>query len=369
MHDGWIDAKSLIAVASDRGYKVSARSLELWRYRGLLPRGEQPAGRAAWVYPPESEGQLLRLLHWREKTRSLDMILTALWVEGFRIEMANARVSLRAFVDAWERELTRALDGADDVSTAIEALARKLASKRGKAAFPRVARMSADERVRACAYALAFAFNAEEEIARRKGDAVLLERMLGFRSGRGGGLATALPLDEDTLRLAGLRPPGQLRAMLDSATDDEFEFVRRLLHAVVVWLPVLIPQFVEHFGQKARPVGELMRKLIEDLPPEHYAFAATGMLASLHANGRPADELRRQLGAITPEAINLDLIGTLPTEERRRAFAQLPAPDQQQVAGELARRRTASRASQGGATRNSEADGEAPGGSAIVPSL
>ena len=63
MKDDWIDAPGLIALAAEHGYKVSARSLELWRYRGLLPRGEQPTGRAAWLYPPVSKGQLLRLLH------------------------------------------------------------------------------------------------------------------------------------------------------------------------------------------------------------------------------------------------------------------------------------------------------------------
>jgi hypothetical protein len=235
--------------------------------------------------------------------------------------------------------MTRELDGADDVSSAIEALARKFAGKRGKTALPRIARMTADERVRACAYALAFAFNADEEIARRKDDAVFLERMLGLRTGRGGGLATAIPLDEDTLRLAGLRPPGQLRTMLDSATDEEFEFVRRLLHAIVVWIPLFIPQFVEHFGAKARPVGELARKLFADLPPEHYAFAATAMLASLHAKGHTVDELRRQLAAANPAAINLDFLAALPAAERRPAFEQLPTYDQQQVAGALARRR------------------------------
>jgi hypothetical protein len=342
MKDGRIDAEGLIDLAAGRGDKISARSLELWRYRGLLPRGERTAGRAAWLYPPVSKSQLLRLLHWRAKTRSLDLILIALWIEGFQIDVADARASLRTFVDAWEREIARQLDGADDVSSAIEALAHKFAGKRGKAAIPRIARMTADERRRACAYALAFAFNAEEEIARRKDDSVLLERMLGFRSGRGGGLATVMPLDEDTLRLAGLRPPGQLRDILDSAADDEFEFVRRLLHAIVVWLPLVIPQFIEKYGEKAKPVGELARKLFEDLPPEYHAFAATAMLASLHAKGHSADELRQQLAAATPGAINLDLLRTLPTEERRPVFEQLPAHDQQQVAGELARHRTAS---------------------------
>jgi hypothetical protein len=202
--------------------------------------------------------------------------------------------------------------------------------------------MTADERVRACAYALAFAFNAEEEIQRRKDDAPLLERMLGFRHGRGGGLASVLPLDEDTLRVAGFRPPGELRAMLDSATDDEFEFVRRLLHAIVVWIPLFIPQFVEHFGEKARPLGELARRLFADLPPEHYAFATIGMLAALNAKGHAADDLRRQLSTVTPVAINLDLLATLEPEKRRRAFDQLPSQDRGQIAGELSRRRTQS---------------------------
>jgi hypothetical protein len=254
------------------------------------------------------------LLYWRGKTRSLDLIGLALWVEGFEIGVATARASLRAFVDAWERELARELEGANDVSGAIDALARKFASKRGRAALPRLSRMTADERVRACAYALALAFNAEEEIERRKDDAHLLERMLGFRHGRGGGLAGVLPLDEDTLRLAGFRPPGELRAMLDSATNDEFEFVRRLLHAIVVWVPLFIPQLVAQFGEKARLVGELARKLFADLPPEYYAFAATAMLASLHARGHPADELRRQLVQATQATINLEMLSAHPPE-------------------------------------------------------
>jgi hypothetical protein len=318
--DGWIDAASLIALAVEDGHRVTARSLEQWRYRGLLPRGKQPAGRAAWLYPPVSRNQLLRLLHWRGKTRSLDLIVLALWIEGFDIDIANARASLHAIVDVWERELTHELDGANDVSAAIDALARKFASKRGRAALPRVARMTADERRRACAYALAFAFNAEEEIERRKDDAPLLERMLGFRHGRGGGLASVVPLDEDTLRLAGLRPPGELRVILDSATDDEFEFVRRLLHAIVVWIPLFIPQLIAHFGEKARPIGELARKLFADLPPEHYAFTATAMLASLRSKGHSADELSRRLAQATQGTINLEMLGALPTEERSPAF-------------------------------------------------
>src|ERR1700722_1373782 len=176
----------------------------------------------------------------------------------------------------------------------------------------------------ACAYALAF--NAEEEIKRRKDDAPLLERMLGFRHGRGGGLASVLPLDEDTLRVAGFRPPGELRAMRDSTTDAELELVCRLLHAIIAWIPLFIPQFFERFGEKARPLGELARKLLPDLPPERYAFAATAMLASLNAKGHAADDLRRQLSTVTPVATSLNLLATLVPEKRRRAFRPAPFP-------------------------------------------
>lgn len=346
MSDDWTDAKGLIALAAEHGHELSARSLELWRYRGLLPRGKQPKGRAAWIYPPMSNGQLLRLLHWREKTRSLDLILIALWIEGFQIDIDHVRVSLRASVDVWERDMTRELDGAGDVSSAIEALARKFAGKRGKAALPRIARMTADERIRACAYALAFAFNAEDEIERRKPDAFLFERMFGFRTGRDGGLATIMPLDEDTLRLAGLRPPDQLRIVIDSATDDEFEFVRRLLHVIVVWIPLLVPQFIERFGEKARPVGELARRLFDDLQPEFYAFATMGMIASLHAKEHSANELQTQLATVSPGAVNLELLTMLRKEERDPAFKKLSDEDRQEAARELQKR---SRSSPSGA--------------------
>jgi hypothetical protein len=337
--EDWIDTAGLIALAVENGYKVSARSLELWRYRGLLPRGRQPKGRAAWLYPPASEPQLLRLLHWREKTRSLDLILVVLWIEGFQINIADARPSLHRFVDALERTVARELKDADDLSAAIDALARKLVGKRGKTAIPRVARMTADERTRAFAYALAFAFNAEDEIARRKGDAVLLERLLGFRTGRSGGLAAIMPLDEDTLRIAGLRSPAKLRTVLDSATDDEFEFVRRIVHVVAVWTPLLIPKFVEQYGAKATPVVEFARKLLDGLHPDYYGFAVIAMLTSLHAKGQAAGELRGQLETITPAAINLDLLASLPTDQRLPALKVLPPGDQREVASELARRK------------------------------
>ena len=157
MKSGWLDSRTFHAVAAEHG--VTARSLELWRSRGLLPAPtRQPKGRAVWLYPPGSERQLKRLVHWRSKTRSLSLVAIALWIEGFPIETERIRTALRRITD----QLASELDLNGDVSAFIDRQARKLAGARGKNSLPRVVKMKRDERVRACAYLLA-------RIARREG--------------------------------------------------------------------------------------------------------------------------------------------------------------------------------------------------------
>jgi hypothetical protein len=104
--DSWVDTQALMAMAKAAQIPVTARQLELWRYRGLLPRPvRQPGGRAVWLYPPGTEQQLLRLLHWRERTPSLEHVRLGLWIEGFPIDLAGVRGALLTFVDAWTRLL------------------------------------------------------------------------------------------------------------------------------------------------------------------------------------------------------------------------------------------------------------------------
>lgn len=319
-------AADLIAAAGEHGYEVSARSLELWRYRGLLPRGRRaPTGRAVWRYPPETESQLLRLLHWRERTRSLDLIRLALWVEGFAIDLDGVRTSLLAFVDSWARALARDLGGGQDISATIDRLARKAARMRGRRAIPRKVRMTADERTRACAYALAFMLGAEEEVARRSDDAILLERMLGLRSGRGGGMAGVMPLEENMLRLARLPSPDSLRALLQDAQPQEFELVRRIAQMIVVWLPLFLPVFLEQFGARAVALVDVAGQLFEDMRPEYYAFSVLALLVSLHAKAHAVEDLRGHLDQLTPAAINHELLGILPDAQRRDAIRTLAA--------------------------------------------
>ena len=184
--------------------------------------------------------------------------------------------------------------------------------------------MTADERRRACAYALAFMFSAEDEIAQRAGDAILFERMLGLRSGHGGGMASVMPFDQDTLRLARLPSPGQLRAVLKSAPEEAFELVRRILHMIVLWLPMLLPMFLEQYGAKAVPLVDVARKLFDDLEPEYYALTAIALLMSLNARAHAVEDLRSQLEAMTPAAINRDLLALrAPSRSRRTSSSSL----------------------------------------------
>src|SRR5947209_1494667 len=115
-----IDAAGLIAAAANHGFKVSHRSLELWRYRGLLPRGRRsPGTKAGCVYPAHTQAQLLRLLHWRHRTRRLDSVLIALWVDGFDVCPDHARAAMIRIVDSISREMLGAHDTTNSMAGAL----------------------------------------------------------------------------------------------------------------------------------------------------------------------------------------------------------------------------------------------------------
>jgi hypothetical protein len=337
--DVGIDAEELIGVAARHGFTISQRSLELWRYRGLLPRGRRSAGtKATWIYPRHSEAQLLRLLHWRKRTRRLDLILIALWVDGFDIPTYRARDAMVRIIDSFFSELLGELDHTDDMSAALDRCAHKLASKRGRGSLPRVVRMSAAERTHAVAFMLAHLLDLDEEIARRAEDRVLLERMFGLRSGHAGGLAALLGLDEDPILIPRLPSPARLREILDSAPEEELEFVRRVAHMFVVWIPLLMPSFIDQHGAKATQFLEVMRALDTGPNPEFHAFAAITFLVVINTQ-TPSLDYFRQLQTFTSTAVNLELLANIPAERRAEAFKGLPLHDRTDVLTELQARR------------------------------
>jgi DNA-binding transcriptional MerR regulator len=332
---GWIDSPKLSALADAHG--VSARSLELWRSRGLLPRPiRQPKGRAVWLYPPGTEQQLLRLVHWHKKARRLGLVGIALWVEGFPIELDSVRAALN---DAME-DLGRELDEAGDIPTYIDQQARKIAGARGEDALPRVVKMKKDERIRACAYMLAVALDAKEEIDRRKDDIALVERMFGLRSGHGGGLAMQEPFVASFQQLRPVMALDKVRSAVAGATPEEFELVRLAAGLTATWTPLLLPEMLdEHSSSKAAPLRKLARHLFDDTPIEQYPLQIINHLLGLHDKKLPVDELRQAIAALQPAAVDLQMLTVLPPQKRASIFDQLPPGRQEQAKNELARRR------------------------------
>ena len=339
--DESIDTGALQLVAKASGASVTERQLELWRYRGLLPRPvRRPGGGGRWVYPPGAPEQLRRLLYWRERAGNLDLVRIGLWIEGFPVAREGVRRALGSFVDGWATALARERGSETDAPAAtIDVLARKLAGMRSRAPVPHVVRMTLEERRRGYGFMLAVMFNVETEIERRSGDAWLVERMIGLRSGRGGGLAAAFALESVSERLARLPSPDKAVGVISDATEDEFEFVRRLVQVMIVWGPLLLPLVLDGEGAKAEPFATLARDFFADTPPRFYPFVVVALLVMLRAGGPDEAELRAHVAALAPGALDVDMLRNLPAGTRRGAFDRLPEEHQTAVMAELHRDR------------------------------
>jgi DNA-binding transcriptional MerR regulator len=302
---------ALIATAADAGHDISARTLELWRYRGLLPRPERQAGaRALWLYPAGTERQLLRLLHWRERTRSHDQILVALWVEGSAIEQGRVREALERFVEGWSAMIEVEVAGreAEEEAEVVDRLARQLARMRGKGGLPRAVRMRLAEREAACGYMVASVLGMEEEVRRREADLPHLERMLGMRSGHDGGLSATMGLGVRSGEPAALLPSvAQIRESTAEASAVELELVRRIVGVTVVLVPLTLPILLGDQLVKAEHLIDVARELFADPPPAAFSFVVVIFLALLHAKEPALEDLEARLGALRPSSVARDL--------------------------------------------------------------
>jgi hypothetical protein len=343
MGDEWIDGGGLIRVAADHRYELTPRSLELWRYRGLLPRPQrQPKGRAVWLYPPGTDRQLLRLLYWRERARTLDAVRVALWVEGFPIKLDSVRQALGSLVDTASSTFQRELGSPKDRSATIEVLAKKLASMRGRAPYPRVVRMRSDERARAYGYMLALASGDQIELERRKEDAQLLERMIGLRSGHNDGLAHLSPLNTKIGRLLPHLSAEYIRAVVASAGEEEYELVRLLVRTLLLWLPMLLPLMRSSTGSKGIAIFDAAQELFRDAPAEVHEVITIGMLVSLQVKAPEPGAIRDLLAGMSLGTIDAEMLTLIPTETRNEAFKRMRPDQRVHLKDELARHSTRS---------------------------
>jgi DNA-binding transcriptional MerR regulator len=338
MEPGWLDSRTFREIASERG--ITARSVELWRSRGLLPAPtRQPKGRAVWLYPPGTERQLERLLHWRGKTRNLSLLAIALWIEGFPIDVERIRTALGTLTDQMASEV----DPNGDIPAFIDQQARKLAGARGKNSFPRIVKMKSDERVRACGYLLAVALDAKDEIERRRDDAILVERMLGLRSGQRGGLANHEPFIDAVQSLRPVMSVEKVREALVAATHQQLELTRLTARLTSVWMPLLLPEMLaEHSATEASPLRKLAEQNFKDPAIEAYVVQIIHHLLAMHERQPEPDELTQAIAALQSVTTDLAVLSIFPADKRHEILSQLPSETRQPIVSELRQRRKSS---------------------------
>jgi AcrR family transcriptional regulator/DNA-binding transcriptional MerR regulator len=268
----WLDTDALLAAAREAGGEVTDRQLELWRYKGLMPRPVRAEGRGRWLYPPGSDRRLARLVTLRASIRSLELIRVVLWLDGFAVEIGEVREALTGAM----RKLAEVVEPGDGEGS-VEALAAALAATRGRALLAGGG-MGREERTRAYALLIAAAFGDPEELAARRDDEPLLSRLLGeCDTSAAGVLATgespALPLPR----------PAELAAEVEGASDAELELARRVVRTIAVWWPLMLS-----LAGRDRPEGAalsgLARATAEELPADLLPLLVAGVLGALRSD-------------------------------------------------------------------------------------
>lgn len=272
----WVDTEALLAAAKAAGGVVTDRQLELWRYKGLMPRPVRAEGQGRWLYPPGADRRLARLVTLRASIRSLELIRVVLWLEGFALETGEVREALAEAV----RRLAEAV-GPDDDGGSIAGLAATLAATRGRSLFSNGG-MSRAERGRAYALLIASAFGDPDELEARRGDEPLLARLFGAGNSAASVIATGggspLPLPR----------PAELPATVEAASDSELELARRVVRATTVWWPLMVS-----LAGRDRPEGAglnaLARQTIEELPADLLPLLVAGVLGALRSEPEEPD--------------------------------------------------------------------------------
>ena len=311
-----LSSADLIAVAAAAGHEVSPRSLQLWRRKGLLPRpARHRGGRSVWLHPAGTDAQLLRLLHWRERSRDHGLILIGLWSDGFAVEPDKVRAALTRSAGRTAENIGRIpRESPEPEGELIDRLAGEMARKRSGAPIPRLARMTVAERERAYGYLLAGMFRSEPELARRTTDVGDLERLVGMRSGHGGGLAGEAQLVD--LRDQSIPPSAQaVRAAIGGCSEQELELARRI---VVVWTKViflLLPALFPGKQTQSRDLIRLLNHFLEDPDPGALAFFAAVAVFGLTSKRLSEQQLCGLLTDLSSDSLKAELARLLSQDE------------------------------------------------------
>lgn len=339
----------LVALAGEMDPSITERTLEHWRYQGLLSRPErsgQDGKRPVWTYSAETADQLRALLHWREQTRDPDVLLAALWYEGFLIDTGRARNSignyLRQLRASCEKELAKRSTTPNDPEArweAIEAVARVMARKRGKG-FPRLSRQSLDDRTTAISLTLGLVLGDQHATERLESHAPAVEKLIGVDRGRRvhpGGVGPWLdgPAEVGLASFAQIGSLDRLIAVVDRAGEDELKTARGLGRTLLGGISAF-SRIADAMVGRDNASGMAGIRLLDDDP--HAAMFVVPLVLSILASSELAENLGQIIAAIQTNVVPVeqmarDLVGLSKEDQAERLsdLSQLPFAEQLKV--------------------------------------
>lgn len=228
-------------------------------------------------------------------------------------------------------------DLVDGLATAAaevpEGTAASMAAARSYAVVPRVVRQSLAERTSGHRYLLELLTGEEPS----NGDRVAFERMIGLRSGRGGGLTSMLGLGVEPADVDFLHAPEATRKAIAESTDEQLELVRLVVQFFADWMPALLPVLLGDAGPKGEAFGELVREHTLAAPVEAPVALVLPILARITSRPLPSEELGQLTDAFESGTVGLGILDELPPGERRRVADGLPDRVRRRLAHALAR--------------------------------
>lgn len=253
-----------------------------------------------------------------------DLAVLAAWIDDHPTPPSEVR-----------RILCDLIDGLAAAAAEVpEGTAASMAAARSHSVVPRVVRQSLPERTSGHRYLLELLTGEEPS----NDDRAAFERMIGLRSGRGGGLASMLGLGVEPADLDFLRTPEATRKTIAESTDEQLELVRLVVQFLADWMPALLPVLLGEAGPKGEAFGKLVRE---------HALASSGLevpvvlvlpfLAGVTSRTLPSDELGRLTDAFDSGTAGLGILEELPQGERRRVADGLPDRARRRLAHALAR--------------------------------
>jgi hypothetical protein len=345
---GPVRTAELLALAREWEPAVTDRALESWRHRGLIPHPHRVAGPGrgpGWEYPDHALPQLQALMRLRRQTKSTDLLLVGLWLEGFPITPKTVLVAttraLGSIAATVESELAAAESVGRTRREAIEAAGRTAAGLRGEhRPLPGYGRQTLAERRRALVTVFRIGLGDESVLETLDDEAAAVERTLGLDRGRryrpeGVGPWLDGPAGEGLAALLQFGSIPRLIEVLRSATADEVEAVRMPARTLTAGLAAFC-LLADAFSGQVNVTGMgAFAAAVKD--PTAMVFLVAFLIAARRSPelGPGLQQVCEALERYLPMSDELRAIASLPAGERRTrlpGLANLEWPEERKIA-------------------------------------